>query len=421
MHARWGLALTLLAATPAAAQEEDAPARDLWAELGGRVSLRAGAWTHDRQLGSETVTAVGSIRGEIAPRLSDAVDLRFAGWAQADSARGGRADLIQGYARARFGPVELLAGREIVVWGRADRLNPTDVLSSRDYTLLVADDDEQRRGSAMARLRLGLDALTLDGYWLPEFRPNRFPLERRRPGVQILPDQEVDAQDQFAVKLDRSGGRVDWSIGWFQGRDRTRDLTPAAPTAAAPPGTRLAIQETYPKVRVLGADFATVAGSFGLRGEIAWSDYRGPNTVFRKQDNIWAVLGADTTLAGGWNLNLQYSFRAILGFDPVRGPNPLLEAVARRSAAVNNRLDRYQHGATFRVARAFFQDTLEAELASVVFFERMNAAIRPKLSYAVDDRVRATLGADIFLGPRLSYFGQVQRLSALYLQLSYSR
>lgn len=395
--------------------------RDLWSELGGRVSVRAGAWTHDRQLGSETVTAVGSIRGEIAPRLSDGFDVRLAGWAQADSARGTRADLIQGYARARLGPVELLAGREIVVWGRADRLNPTDVLSSRDYTLLVADDDDQRRGSTMARLRVGLGAFTLDGYWLPEFRPNRFPLERRRPGVQFLPDQDVDDQGQFAIKLDRSGGAIDWSIAYFDGRDRTRDFTPSAPTAAAPPGAQIAIQQTFPKVRVLGADFAAVAGRIGLRGEVAWSDYRGPDTPFRKKDNIWAVLGADTTTGGGWNFNLQYSFRAILGFEPVAAGNPVLDAVARRSAAVNNRLDRYQHGVTFRVAKAFFNDTLETEVASVVFLNRTNAAIRPKLSYALNDRVRATLGGDVFLGPRLSYFGQVQSLSALYLQLSYSR
>ena len=87
-------------------------------------------------------------------------------------------DLVEGWVRLAAGNLEIKAGRQIVVWGRADRLNPTDNISSRDYTLLVASDDEQRRGAAMVQTRLGLGPYTLDAYWLPEFRPNRFPLDR---------------------------------------------------------------------------------------------------------------------------------------------------------------------------------------------------------------------------------------------------
>ena len=37
--------------------------------------------------------------------------------------------------------------------GRADRINPTDNLTPRDFTLLVPDDEDQRFGTAAIRAR----------------------------------------------------------------------------------------------------------------------------------------------------------------------------------------------------------------------------------------------------------------------------
>ena len=54
-----------------------------------------------------------------------------------------------------------------------------------------------------------------------------------------------------------------------------------------------------------------------------------------------------------------------------------------------------------------------------VYFETRDVAIRPRLSYALTDSTRAVLGADVFLGPQLSYFGRVRDLSAAYAQIVY--
>lgn len=54
-------------------------------------------------------------------------------------------------------------GRQIVVWGRADGINPTDNLSPRDYTRLVPDETDQR---------LGNDAIKLT--YIPESGTNKW-------------------------------------------------------------------------------------------------------------------------------------------------------------------------------------------------------------------------------------------------------
>ena len=392
------------------------PEPGLLTALGLQTSFRVGAWTRDRDLNGETITAIGGMRARVAPRAG-AMDAFAEGFVQADSFDGLDADLVEAWLRFSSGALELKAGRQIVVWGRADRLNPTDTISSRDYTLLVAADDEQRRGNLMVQARLGLGDFTLDAYWLPEFRANRFPLDTNRAGVALLPDERPDDKAQFAARIDRSGGTLDWSLSWFHGIDRNRDFVA---TRFNPPGALVEVQQQFPQLDVFGADVAGNVGRLGYRGEIAYTHVRGDDSIDRKNSNIWAVVGVDTTLANGWNINVQYSFRRILDYADTRSiANPVARAVATLSAAVNNQLDETQNGATVRIAHNWFQDTLDFELAAIVYFETGDAAIRPKLRYAITDTLRISAGADIFLGPALSYFGRVRNLSGGYVQLNF--
>lgn len=411
-------------AEPVPAQDESVPAQaeeSAWRRLGAEGSLRVGAWTQDRELDSDSATGVIALRGAISPETGDRIALHAAGWAQQDTARGTRADLTEAWLRAKIGPVELTAGRQIVVWGRADRLNPTDVIGSRDYTLLTAEDDEQRRGSMMVQLRHGSGAWTIDAYWLPEFRPIRYPFEKRRAGVALLPDERPEDYGQFALKIDHSGGAIDWSLSLFDGIDRTRDFVGLPAPAGSPRGVFAAVQQRWPRSRMIGGDIAGTLGRIGWRGEIAYTDVRGPRTPYRKQDSVWAVIGADTTLAGGWNVNVQYSIRVVLRFRGTEAiANPVVRAIASQSAGVNNQLDPIQNGVTLRLARKFLNDTLDVELATIGYIERRDAAIRPRVSYAVSDKLRATAAADIFAGPTLGYYGRVRGLSAGFLQLNYA-
>lgn len=382
--------------------------------LGLGLSARAGVWTHDRDLNGETLVPMLGLRGRIAPRAG-ALDGRAEAYAQIDRSGRWRTDAVEAWARFSAGALELRAGRQIIVWGRADRLNPTDNLSGRDYTLLAASDDDQRRGPATVQARWGRGDFTLDAIWLPEFRPNIFPLERRRPGITVLPDEQRRSANQFALKLDKSGGTIDWSLSWFRGIDRNRDVTARPP----PPGSIAAIQQIFPDINVVGADAAGTIGQIGWRVETAYTQVLGADDLFIKNDNLWMVAGGDINLAGGWNINLQYSLRIILDHsDPRKLADPIARNIAVLSAAVNNQLDPVQNGVTARLARRFANDTAEAEIAIIHYVEPGDTAIRPRLSTSIRDGLRLAVGADIFTGPTDSYFGRVRSLSAGWLQLT---
>lgn len=129
--------------TAAATATEDAASAQspgLLDRLRLKTLFRASAWTHDRELNDETLTVIGGMRARVAPSMG-AFDGFAEGFVQADSVDGTQADLVEGWLRWTSGDFSLKAGHQIIVWGRADRLNPSDVLSSRDYTLLVANDD----------------------------------------------------------------------------------------------------------------------------------------------------------------------------------------------------------------------------------------------------------------------------------------
>jgi hypothetical protein len=61
---------------------------------------------------------------------------------------------------------------------------------------------------------------------------------------------------------------------------------------------------------------------------------------------------------------------------------------------------------TFLARRKFLNDTLQAEMLWIVNTKDGNGLIRPKITYEVQDNVKAWVGADIFYGNRDGLFGQ---------------
>jgi hypothetical protein len=311
------------------------------------------------------------------------------------------------------------------VWGRADRINPTDNLTPRDFTLLVPEEDDQRFGTPAARATLQAPAgLSVTGIWLPVFTPHRIPLAPE-PGVTFreLRPSVASSRAQWAAKIERTGQAVDWSLSYFDGLDLFPDL--GIGRAELGPGGAPAVEVLlrHRRLRVIGADAAATLGRFGLRGEAAYAlaaDRAGEDPA-TKNPYLFGVLGIDRTFFEYLNVNVQYLFRAVVNFrDPRAIPDPPARAVAIQHAIISQELDRYQHGASIRVSHKWLHETLEAEVAGVFTFTRGDYAIRPKVVYAFTDRVTGTLGGDLFRGPRHSFFGRIRAASAVFAELKLS-
>ena len=85
------------------------------------------------------------------------------------------AELREAYANAYLGPLNLRLGKQIIVWGRADALNPTNNLMPFDIRVRSPIEDDRRLGNVAARASLHLGPVRLEGVWIPLYLPSELP------------------------------------------------------------------------------------------------------------------------------------------------------------------------------------------------------------------------------------------------------
>ncbi len=417
------LTLVLTVSVPScAASGEESPAADsTWSRIVEQTditgSIRGSYWSSSRNLNNEDNLGVAGLwlrgRSQLAPAVAVVAD----GWLMNDSlfsARSTNALLREGYLDLRFGPLDLRVGQQIIAWGRADRLNPTDNLTSRNFTLLVPEDSDQRSGTVGIQATYHLASFALIGVWLPTFQPNIIPIEvPRDPGVLVgrqLPNEPVS---QFAVKIDQSGSRVDWSLSFFDGFGLYPDLEVINTSL-----TKVFVAPTYHKIQVIGADAATAWGPYSLRAEAAYTFTQHSENSQVKRPFFYMVMGGDRTFWSTLNVNLQFVLRVISDYqNPIDITNPITRTVAIQQAMINSQLDPVQESIALRVSQKWLHDTLETEFAAVVGVNRGDYALRPKAKYAITDRLRLTVGGDVFGGPTPSVYGRIKDTTTAYVEL----
>lgn len=356
-----------------------------------------------------------------APRLTPDVSLFAEGWVMSrDLFGGGEAEgtLREAYLGLRLGPVDVRAGKQIIVWGRADRINPTDNLTPRDFTLPVPEDDDQRVGAPAVRATYFFGSLSLTGIWLADFAPDVVPIRRPPPPLTVRERTPGDTLGQGAVRIEQTGKAVDWSLSYLDGFDLTPDLG-IGPVG----GSGIGLFLRSHRVRVIGADAAATVGRYGLRGEAAYTfteDPRGDNPHV-KNPFFFLVVGGDRTFFEHLNVNLQYLLRVVTRYhSPFGIQDPLAQAVAIQGALLANQLDQVQHAVSLRVSNRWLNETLEAELVGIVSVHRVGYVLRPRVTYALSDHWRLAVGADLFGGDRLSFLGNLRENSTGFVELRWS-
>jgi hypothetical protein len=216
------------------------------------------------------VTLSGFVEGLLARRPlpsafnappSGILDTRQAAIARVQDAnlelRTSRADLLAGFAR--------------IAWGKLDELQPTDVINPLDASRFFFEGrSEARLPVALVRGRFFIttDAV-LEALYSPAFRRGRFDqLEEETspfnvvgvPPAGVVEHTPGFGEPQGGVRLSATSGRVDWSVSGYRG------FEPFGLFRATP---QLGLEQVYPRFTMIGGDFETVRGEWGLRGEVA--------------------------------------------------------------------------------------------------------------------------------------------------------
>lgn len=383
-------------------------------------SLRMGYWRSSRNVDDRHDMAPATLWLKARHDGDSGTGFHAEGWVQSEDlsrASAPEAELREIYLSHSVGGFDIRIGRQIAAWGRADRINPTDNLTSRDLSRLFPDDDDLRRGSAMLRAdhALGENA-QLQLYWIPEFRPEVHPLRDHIGPFAIVGDRRPDDVGQGAVKIDGSQRGIDWSLSYFDGHDPTGDLR-AAWDGARP----LELVRTYPRQRTLGADMATVQWGLNLRGEVAYSDFPDrERTDLSKRPFLFAVLGSDRNFGETVNLNLQYVLRRVTNHGPPeRYRSPYLRGIALINAVESGQRDNNQNGATARLAWTRPDQLLRAELFGIQDFSHHDGVLRALLRYEANDDLRVSVGYEWNYGEADTLFGSRRTNNSVFLELRY--
>jgi len=150
-----GVAILALLLSPALSIAQTS-SETLLHRIGLSGSLRGSYWSSSRELDDRQHFFGSALWLKAAPRLGERLSILAEGWVRneellhEDATRG---QLREAYLETGWGPLDLRIGKQIVAWGRADRINPTDNLTAKNFTLLDPDDDDQRLGTPAVKAR----------------------------------------------------------------------------------------------------------------------------------------------------------------------------------------------------------------------------------------------------------------------------
>lgn len=362
-------------------------------------------------------------------------------------------DLREAYVNAYLGPVDIRVGHQIIVWGRADGINPTNQLMPIDLRIRSPIEDDRRLGNFGVRMFLNFAPVRIEGVWLPLYSPVRIP---------AVPIDEMLALEDARVRPDLSNGlgagrfhlefsKIEMSASYIYGRSPLPGLALGGYDVGENAVVRI-VRRPY-KQHVAGFDFSTAIGNIiGIRGEIA---YRHPVNhrarVYAARPDLNYVFGLDREF-GPVSIILQYvgtyvfdwakeggaaalqdqgdfefELATLRDFREEQGETfrPLIEQGINAELRLNNQIlfsqiARHQHSLATRIQWLTLHDTLSFSAAGMFNITTFEWLLYPKIEYRFSDRMLTAIGGEIYSGPpgtRLDWIDGL--LSAGYLELRF--
>jgi len=329
--------------------------------------------------------------------------------------------LREAYLDIYFNSIDIRVGKQQIIWGKADGVFITDIISPKDLReFLLPDFDEIRTGVTAFKMDYYLGDNTFEIIWVPVFTPTQIPgdnsIWRVTPDFPIQPTFDYSEKDikgmlensEVFAKYSALTSLADFEImaGYAWDDDLTMHITKTIESDTHQLDS-LIVTPRHHCLSLAGGSFSATLGGFVLRGEGAY--YRGKyfnsnapaltDGVVEK-DYLHYLLGLNRTL---WDIRLSAQFiqQVILDYD---------------DQMVN---DEFENTMTFLVSSDFLRETLRVELFSYIGLNNQDALIRPKITYSLADGFEVLVGANVFVGSE-GRFGQYDDNDMIYSKVKYS-
>lgn len=329
-------------------------------------------------------------------------------------------ELREAYLNYQTDKWDLRVGRQIIVWGKADGIAITDIISPWDYTEFMARDfDDIRLPVDALKLRLLFDTATLEILWLPVFRPAILPpsgtpwaLKQELPSENRNVKFDDPVKPDFSLKNCEIGGRLSFYLPGFDFAISSFYTWDDFPTQHRTVSVENDIILThyfpeYHRLTYIGAEFSTPWKDFVLRGEAAFckNKYFEPENplseiLFKRNTLNW-MIGVDWTPGNDWMLTAQFVDNFILKYDQ----------------AIKN----HEHTMllTLHVSKKLFRQSLTLSTMGYFGINDKDCFVRTSIDYALTDELHLLFGVDIFAGEQ-GLLGQYKDNDEVWIKVKYS-
>lgn len=322
--------------------------------------------------------------------------------------------LRQAYMDIYFDNFDLRIGKQQIIWGKADGVFITDVISPRDISeFILPDFDEIRLGINAVRIDYYLGNSTIEAVWIPTFQPTITPRkgtiwymempEFTMPTVYYAENFDVGnklSESEIALKYSYLGSAIDFEImsAYLWDDSPAMHIYPQ-------PDTTLLIKPEYHRLPLVGASFGKSILGAVVRGETAYyfdkrfaTEDLSVNGV-KEKDYLHYLVGYDHNWFGV-NVSFQFIQEYILDYEE------------------DIRNDELSNTATLLSSKTFLNETIELSLLAYYGINSEDALLRPKIAYDFADGFEVQLGANIFVGEE-GNFGQYDENDMVYMKVRY--
>ena len=338
--------------------------------------------------------------------------------------------LREAWVSFNAGKFNMSMGQKIIVWGKADGINPTNNITPVNTLLRSPDPDDMRMGNFLMQMDYSFaPAVKLEGIWVPKFKPSLLPWQFviLPPGVNLKEGDYPDAKLEncsFAGKLYLNFPTIDATFSYYNGYGLNPGLTLGIPDYL--PGDTFITQNIMTKayrVQTLGLDFSTTIGKFGFRGEAAWQipedDYKTEINV--PNPDIWYVLGMDRSF-GNFQLIVQYIGRYVIDFDepkpPVDEMGKLIYGIEQGNRMFQMQQNEWSHSLSVRASQSLFYQTFSLEIFSLMHFTTGEYMMIPKITYSISDGLSIAAGMEWYSGGDNTLYDLIENpFNSVFLQL----
>ncbi|MDZ7859193.1 MAG: DUF1302 family protein [Candidatus Krumholzibacteriota bacterium] len=329
--------------------------------------------------------------------------------------------LRQAYMDIYFKSIDLRIGKQQIIWGKADGVFITDIISPKDMSeFLLPDFEEIRMGVTAVKADYYRGNQTFEVVWLPVFTPTRLPDESSiwSPEIQFPMTPQFDYSQQkvtgslenseWFIKYSALTSAIDYELmaGYAWDDDPTmhieKDIDPETMQL-----TGLTVIPQHHRLTIAGGSLSSTLGPVVLRGEGAFYSGKYFNSAdpeasrgVAEKNYLHYLAGLDYTLMG-INISGQFIQESILDYDPMIGR------------------DEFENTVTLLLREDFLRETLTLELFYYIGLNNNDALIRPSIYYDLYDGFELLAGANLFIGEE-GRFGQYDENDMVYAKLKYS-